>query len=911
VRGTDHRRPRRVLAAVAAALLGLSVAAAAPASAVVTFDAAATAAGQAVHIQTATLDPLTDTSGLSVDVDVARADAATDSGGIGAGALVADTSAVGVAADVPGYVRARFSLADRHAPSAETANPDSQTDTASRANAQVAAVVAATTLESDATAAPSPDEESDGDATVQTLSILPANTPDGVRPPLILGAMHGHANSKTVADGAPGSEASASSELLVAGAILGELPIKVRVLTATASAIEHGSGTSLASSCTVLVLTVDTEPLEPIACDPSSDIEIPGVISLEFGKKTTTPTSERIVALTISTFTPLDPEPLSIIELGIAEASASRAARPTTPVVCDTAVQPDPTASGAAEGTVLRLRDSLSLLEADGGTSRADIDEAGVTATPDTTGAHSDAAAVARSAAVDLEALPQPGTGVDSGDSVEVNDAHASAPLAGSESTTIAGISPVLPPPSGLLALSASTLESAASASTDPDAAESLTDPSAAASQSVESLDADIDLAGLGGSGAPIPLTLGVVQSDASSERTATGVHSEASTNAASFDTTVGGTAVSATAIVGSVTADALDAGGVGTTAATFEIAGLTVGGTTVVIPGDTDGDGLPGPSSVDVLDSGGAVVATVEFGMHTTEANDVMTAAVVVDPVVIRVPGGDASPANTVVLGHMEARAQAAAADGAALTVVKSVDIHYDAAGFTPGGETVAPHQKLWYSFCVGNIGGAALDGVVLSDTLDAHIKAIVPPEPDGLPATWSSVGQTLTRPIGTLGAGQEFRERILVEVLPTTALGTSLPNVASASADGVGPTPSNIVTLTAGVVDTQPALRATLTGTSCNKTTRVLTLTASIDNAAGASVAQDAFIDALTPTSGGHTVMTPTPIVFGDLAPGSSTAFQIKLLSPGLPGTDCAHGKLVVRERASDAAGRSYAFD
>lgn len=897
-----------VAAATATALLQLAVVGVHSADAA-TDDAAGASLGQAVRLQTATLDPAAGVASLAATVDVARSTAATDTGGLGGGGVIADATGLGVGVDVPGYLSARYSLADRHAPTSEAAGPDADTDTASKATVQAAGIVGASTLSTTAKALAGP-ERAEGSSTVQALDIFPPTTPDGIRPSLQLAALQGSATSATVSPGSPGVDASADSSLVVLNALAAGLPVDITVLTATATAENHGGTTSTAASCVVLKVAIDPAlPDEPIACDPSSDIEIPGLLRLEFGHTTTTATSTRIVALTITTLNPLNGDALSVIELGIAEASASRAARPDAPVVCGAPVDPAPTASGGAEGTVLRVRDALSLFEADGGTSQVAIDEAGVPAGPDLTGIGSQHAATARSAALQLEALPQPtASSIDAGDVVELNDAHATAPLASGESTTITGMSVAPPPPTNLLSLAASTLHAEASSATDPDDAPNLRAPTAAAAQSVESLDTAIDL---GGSAGPVPLSLGAVQTSAAADRSPSGVSARSTTNAASLSATVGGVQIGATAIQGQAAADAVDAGADGTTSTSFTIASLTVGGTTIEIPADTDGDGLPGPSSIDVPDPlGGGSLATVEFGMHTTEAHGPHAASIVVDPVVIRIPGGSSAPASTAVLGHMEASALAAAGGGASLRVVKQVDIHHDALTFTNGG-MAAPHQKIWFSFCVGNDGSAPLSNVTLTDTLSSDLRAITSPEPDSLPAGWSLAGQTLTRPIGTLAPGEEFTDMVLVEVRPTTPLGVVIPNTAVATASTVDPTPSNTVTITTGISPDQPALSASLISKSCNRTTRVLTLNAAIHNAPGAGAAQDAFVDALTVISGGHTNLTALPIQVGDIAPGGSAPITIQLRSPGAPGTACPNGVLDVRERANDADGRGYAFD
>lgn len=907
--GTGNGRARLTCATAVAVLVQLLILA--PQSAQAASDEVRGAAlGQALRVQTGVVDPGAGVAALSARVDVAQAATTTDTGGIGAGGLLADATALGLGADVPGYLSARYSLADRHAPTGELPNPNAGQDSASKANAQVAGILEATTLSSLAEAT-EPPEHADGAAEVQSVNILPG-PPEAARPTLNLSVLHGHASSTSVAPGAPGVEVAGDSGALMLNSVAAGLPIDIRALTANASATNHGGATALAQSCEVLVASLDPAgALEPIPCDSSSDLDL-GVVLLQFGQTTTTATSTRIVALTISTFNPLTDDVLSVIELGIAEAAASRATAPPAKTACDETVRQGPTASGGAEGTVVRVRDSLGLLEVDGGISVADIDEAGVPSAPDDDGVGSDKGATARSAALEVEALPQPGDGVDAGDVLQLNDAHASAPLADAESTTIAAISPALPAPTNLLAVSGATLASEASASTDPDDITNLRTPTASAGQSVQSLDVGIDATSLGG-GAPIPLSLGIVQTGASAERSASGVHGEASTNAASVRTTVEGIAIVAEAITGLTTADALDAGGLGTVATTFTILSLSVGDTVVAIPADSDGDGLPGPASIDVTDPiSGDIVATVEFGMHVSRTTALRSAHITVDPVVIRVPGGETSPANTVVLGHMEAEANAVPAGGGALIVQKQVDIHYDALTFTDEGGIAAPHQKIWYSFCVGNVGTSALSDVQLTDTLDANLRAITSPEPDALPAEWSIAGQTITRPIGTLASGQEFRAQVLVEVRPTTPLGTQIPNFASASAAGVAPTPSNVVTVTVGISPNQPALFVTRSApSSCNTATRVITLQLQVHNTTGAGSAHDAFIDALSVLQGGHQVLTALPIQIGDLAPGATAPFVVELRSPGLPGTPCVGGLLDIRERGFDAAGRGYAFD
>ncbi|MGQ0431303.1 MAG: hypothetical protein ACT452_02715 [Microthrixaceae bacterium] len=896
-----------VAAVTATALLQLAVVGVHSADAA-TDDAAGASLGQAVHLRTATLAPAAGVASLAASVDVARSTAATDTGGLGGGGVIADATGLGVGVDVPGYLSARYALADRHAPTSEVAAPDTDTDTASKATVQAAGIVGASTLSTTAKALAGP-ERAEGSSTVQALDILPPTTPDGIRPSLQLAALQGSAASTTVAPGSPGVDASADSSLVMLNALAAGLPVDITVLTATATAENHGGTTTTAASCVVLKVAIDPAlPDEPIACDPSSDIEIPGHLRLEFGHTTTTATSTRIVALTITTLNPLNGDVLSVIELGVAEASASRTPRPASPLVCGAPVDPGP-ASGGAEGTVLRVRDALSLFEADGGTSQVAIDEAGVPAGPDLTGVGNQHAATAGSAALQLEALPQPtASSTDAGDVVELNDAHATAPLASDESTTITGMSVAPPPPTNLLSLAASTLHAEASTATDPDDATNLRAPTAAAAQSVESLDTAIDL---GGSAGPVPLALGAVQTSAAADRSPSGVSASSTTNAASLSATVGGVQIGATTIQGQATADAVDAGADGTTSTSFTIASLTVGGTTIEIPADTDGDGLPGPSSIDVPDPlGGGALTTVEFGMHTTEAHGPHAASIVVDPVVIRIPGDGGAPASTVVLGHMEASALAAAGGGSSLRVVKQVDIHHDALTFTNGG-MAAPHQKIWFSFCVGNDGSAPLSNVTLTDTLSTDLRAIISPEPDSLPAGWSLAGQTLTRLIGTLAPGQEFTGKVLVEVRPTTPLGVVIPNTAVATASTVDPTPSNTVTITTGISPDQPALSASLISKSCDRTTRVLTLNAAIHNAPGAGAAEDAFVDALTIISGGHTNLTALPIQVGDIAPGGAAPITIQLRSPGAPGTPCPNGVLDVRERANDADGRGYAFD
>src|SRR5437879_2271439 len=108
-----NRHARRygalLVGAVVAQLLFLAV----PQALAATFDAAGSATGEAVHIKTATFDPVSGVASLAADVDVSKGVAATDSGGIGTGDLVADSSGLGLGVDVPSYLSARFSLADR------------------------------------------------------------------------------------------------------------------------------------------------------------------------------------------------------------------------------------------------------------------------------------------------------------------------------------------------------------------------------------------------------------------------------------------------------------------------------------------------------------------------------------------------------------------------------------------------------------------------------------------------------------------------------------------------------------------------------------------------------------------------------------------------------------------------------
>lgn len=970
---SDIRRSARLLPGLV--LLASLVAAPSTAGAVTTVQVATGSAhGQAIQVNTPLVpDPDDPTTTFPTRGDISRSEAGMDTGGFGAGELVADGFAVVVKGDTPGVENAESARADTHFPSQENdcdpAAPDPACDEGTLAEGQVAGLLAATVLGSTSRATSS---ESTNQAEAANAEVAGS----GTLPEVVATTVEGDAGvEQSAPDPSPVTDADAfASQADVRVGDESSPILTAELIQTTADAIATGDGGSTAeTTCKILDLTVLGTNLGDVDCDEVDDVEV------ACGGTLDTP-GVRVA------FNVLDPDPATasddLAEAGVTAVvveitepdgtggcvathsillsqAHARSARLLEEVdentVCGSTVA-DPTASGSALGEVLRVNDpndppGSGLLELSAARSTAEFDEAGLPEDPDVEPAGANGARAAGLPAL-LQALNAPATGppsfTDPSVLAEVVDSHAQAPLAGNENHTLASLDESFPPPTGLDKVAAEVVSSSAEAATDPDEAENFKNGSAAATTSIDTVDVVSDPATLG---LPVSVDLDQIQSSASSQDTGTSTVSTAGENLTTLDSTVDGVDIHAELIV---TKDD-DLGGDGTTAVangapggaavdtTFTIAELVVAGTDVttlapdILTEDTDGDGNPGPATLDITVDG-VTVATVFIGLVDSDVDpDGTFADIVVDPVVVQIPG-DASaeepdPDSTLVrLGHTEAHAVFPDADGiTSMVATKDVDIHFDAASFGDDGELIAPHQKFWYGFCVGNDGTETLTDVSLSDDLDDRLRIVQESnEPEGgddgiftALADWTIVdaaGKVIeTKDPFTLEPGQEATFTILVEAdAREVEEGDVIDNLAVGSADELADdVPSNTVTNTVGFADDRPAtfLRVLDRETEdIPDNGRLLTFTLELVNQ-GKGTAFGARVDLVSvrepdcvTEQTDWTLLTELPITLGDVPAGStSDAFEVEFEIPDETQQFC----LIFRERAEDAEGNPFGFD
>jgi uncharacterized repeat protein (TIGR01451 family) len=350
-------------------------------------------------------------------------------------------------------------------------------------------------------------------------------------------------------------------------------------------------------------------------------------------------------------------------------------------------------------------------------------------------------------------------------------------------------------------------------------------------------------------------------------------------------------------------------------------IVSLSINGTNVVVPSsDADGDGVPGDGTP--ITVGPVTVTFDEAGVRQAGPG---FADIVVKPVTITV-GLPQAPTIKVILGLTEAHATTPASSGSSLVVTKSVDENFDpantnTASLVPDGgpgstTTVAPHQKMWFVFCVGNDGSTPLTNVALTDVVDPRLRVVL--EPPGPPTDFALNGATLTSKTSVLPAtlqpGDSRLLKVLVEVRQTTAPnGQLISNTGTATATETGQRSSSLNLRISLDDPTQPALFSRATSFACNKVTREYTVGFELLNQ-GIATANNVVVDQAVATGGVVIKPGELPRAIGTVLPGAANArpFSLTFIVPGPPGSSCAGFTYTLRETGrSSTDDRIYTFD
>jgi len=805
---------------------------------------------------------------LATTVSLSTAQSQIDSSGIGGGSKVATGSARPAQVVVGGLLQVNAADSSTSAPADATDSDGLPTLTVP------AGVLTAKTLSSGSSAdAPPPDSfspRSTNGAFLNQATVLKPLLGPAVVDAATIG---GSAESRRSGPAGNAALSTARAEIERAAVNVAGVTISVKGVLASAAATATGTAPNLpggsqgqVSECRVAEIKINATTLTNIGCQGQELSPIPGIVSIRAGVPTTAATaasaSAKVDVLTITA--PL--LPLVNVVLGSVDVTAGVAGVVPAPL-CSFPARP--TSSGSATGDVVQVSDTVPGLQVDALLSEAAIDEAGVDGSPD--------GAVADGIAAQVQ---QPTVPI----LTKVGRAHAAAPPASSDSFTLASVG-VAP----LVTTTAVDTNAAATAAAD------RSSPAATA-------DATADTAAVG-AGPILGLSATTVASQASSTKNPANVTSFGRAEVESLTGTVAGLPVSVQALKSSATAAATGTAGGASATTAYEFASVQVGSLVL--------NSQPAPgTSFDVPDVGIPLVR-VTFGvLSSTTAPAGTSASASADALVIEVLPTLGPITQRVVIGHSDAAAvmPAGAAPGPGAVITKDVDIEFDATdSFGDSGATVSHGQKFKFLFCVANTGTVPLNQLVITDVLHPEIRvpaAAAFPLPPNVSVSGSNV---LTTTPFSLAPGASISLVVVLETRDDTPDGLTITNSATLTGPALpGPVTSNTIVLNTGVVPTQPAVGSMLQSRTFDSSTRILTLNLLLPNQAGASTAIDARIEDVTPILPA-VPQDSFPILLGNVAPGTSVPFTIKLYIP----VGQSSFLIDIYESASSPGGSRYAFD